>query len=107
MAIFVMRGGFNDLLPTGEPYLSQLSQSTIPNGTSAVLTVTGTNTNFVQGSTMLNPMPGITFGAATVTSATSLSVPITAGALTTPLPVSVWVTTGLEEAVFPNGIQVQ
>ena len=107
MAIFVMRGGFNDLLPTGEPYLSQLSQSTIPNGTSAVLTVTGTNTNFVQGSTVLNPMPGITFGAATVTSATSLSVPITAGALTTPLPVSVWVTTGLEEAVFPNGIQVQ
>jgi hypothetical protein len=107
MAIFIMRGGFNDLLPAGEPYLSQLSQDALPNGTSALLTVTGVNTSFVQGTTMVNPMPGVTFGAVTVTTATSLSVPITANASTTPLPVSIWVTTGTEEAVFPNGIQVQ
>jgi hypothetical protein len=71
------------------------------------VTVTGTNTNFVQGTTVVNPMPGVTFGAVTVNSATSFSVPITANAATTPLPVSIWVTTGAEEAVFPNGIQVQ
>ena len=107
MAIFIMRGGFNDLLPPGEPYLSQLSQSVIPNGTSAMLTVTGTNTNFQQGTTAMNPVQGLTFGAVTVNSATSLSVPITANASSTPFPVSIWVTTGLEEAVFPNGVQVQ
>jgi hypothetical protein len=106
MAIFIMRGGFNDLLPAGEPYLSQLSQNTLQNLTSATLTVTGVNTNFVQGTTVVTPMPGVTFGAVTVTGPTSLWMPITANATSLPLPASIWVKTGLEEAVFPNGIQI-
>ena len=107
MAVFIMRGGFNALIPAGQPTLSQLSRNTIPNGTSLTLTVTGVNTAFVEGTTVVNTIPGITFGAATVLNATSLSVPITANAVTTPLPVSIWITTGSQEVVLPNGIQIQ
>ena len=107
MAIFIMRGGFNVLLPALQPYLSQLSQFTIPNNSSATLTVTGTDTNFVQGVSVLNPIPGMVFGEATVTNATTLSVPILSNAPSTPLPVSIWVTTGSEEAIFPNGITIE
>jgi hypothetical protein len=107
MAIFIMHGGFNALFPPTQPEISGISQSTIPNDSSATLTVTGTNTNFVQGTTIVNQIPGIFFGPATVVSPTSLLVEITAEETGTPRPISIWVTTGSQEVIFPNGIQIQ
>ena len=72
MAIFVMRGAFNQFLPAGTPVISQISPGVLPIGSSVTFTVTGVNTNFVQGTTVISPIPGVTVGAITVTSATSL-----------------------------------
>ncbi len=68
MATFIMRGAFNQFLPAGTPVISQISPATLAVGTSGTFTVTGVNTNFVQGTTVLSPIPGVTIGTVTVTS---------------------------------------
>ena len=68
------------------------------------VTVTGANTHFVQGTTVVSPMVGFTVGAVTVLSPTSLTVTLTPGSSVTPQPESIWVITGTEEAVLPNAV---
>jgi hypothetical protein len=106
MAIFVMRGGYNQLLPAGEPVISQISPASIPPGQLTTVAVTGVNTNFGAGTTV-NPIPGVAVGAVTVTSPTSFTVDLTPAANSPIMPFSVWVTTGTEEAVLPNGLTLQ
>jgi hypothetical protein len=56
MAIFIMHGGFNELLPLTEPVLSSINPAVIYQGGSPVTyTITGVNTNFASGSTTLAP----------------------------------------------------
>jgi hypothetical protein len=106
MAIFIMRGGFNQLLPPGEPILLSVSPSAIPSGQTTTVTVTGLNTTFDQGLTVVNvTSPNVSAGMPTVTSATSFTVPLTATA--TSVPQSIWVTTSGQEAVLPNGLIIQ
>jgi hypothetical protein len=107
MAIFLMRGGFNQFLPSNEPVILSVSPSTIPSGATTVVTVTGMNTAFVQNSTFVNNTPNLSAGPATVTSPTSFTVSLTATA--TAVPQSIWVTTGVgvQEAVLPNGLTIQ
>jgi hypothetical protein len=107
MAIFIMRGGFNQFLPAGTPVISQISPSTLPLGTSGTFTITGTNTNFVQGTTQLSPIPGVTFGNITVTSPTTLTVQLTAAANAVAQPYSILAITGNEQDVLPNGLVLQ
>jgi hypothetical protein len=107
MAIFVMAGGFNALLPPGTPVISSISPATITHGTSGIYTVTGLNTNFVQGTTVISPIPGVTIGAVTVASATSLTVQLSAASDATLQPSSVQAITGSEEAVLPNSLVIQ
>jgi hypothetical protein len=106
MAIFVMRGGYNELLPAGEPAISQISPASIPLGQLTTVTVTGLNTNFGAG-TIVNPIPGVTIGAITVTSPNTFTVDLTPAANATVVPESIWVTTGTQEAVLPNGLTFQ
>lgn len=107
MAIFIMRGVFNQFLPAGTPVITQISPSTIASGTSGTYTITGVNTNFVQGTTQLSPIPGVTIGTITVTSATTMTVQLTdAGGVPTQ-PYSLLVSTGSEQAVLPNGLVLQ
>jgi hypothetical protein len=107
MAIFIMAGGFNALLPPGTPVISTITPATIVHGTTATYTVTGLNTNFVQGITTLAPIPGITVGTITVNSSTSLSVQLTAASGAVLQPVSVQAITDSEEAVLPNSLVIQ
>jgi hypothetical protein len=111
MAIFVMRGAFNRLLSANTPVISSITPSTIPRGTTAAYTITGVNTDFLQEATTLAPMPGITFGAVNVTSATSLTVQLTAASDAVLQPVSVRTITptflGGHEAVLPNGLVLE
>jgi uncharacterized protein (TIGR03437 family) len=104
MAIFVMRGLFNRLLPAAQPVLFAVSANAIGIGNSVTVTVTGANTHFVQGTTVVSPMVGFTVGAVTVLSPTSLTVTLTPGSSVTPQPESIWVITGTEEAVLPNAV---
>jgi hypothetical protein len=107
MAIFVMRGAFNQLLPSGDAVITKINPSVFEPGQTATVTVRGANTNFVQGSTTINPIPGFTMGTPTVVSPTSLTVDVTAGASTTLAPESIWVITPTGEAVLPNAISIQ
>jgi hypothetical protein len=107
MAVFIMRGGFNQLLPATQPILLSVTPAALTNGTTATVTVTGQNVNFVQSETIVETVAGITVGAVTVTSPTTLTVSLTGDAQTTPQPVSIWVNTDSQEAVLPNGLTVQ
>jgi Bacterial Ig-like domain (group 3)/S-layer homology domain len=110
MAVFVMTAGFNDGIPANTPVISTINPATILHGTSGTYTITGVNTNFVQG-TYLSIMPGITIGTTTVNSSTSLTVQLTAADDAQLQPVSLLVITGAppgnEEAVLPNGLVIQ
>ena len=107
MAIFIMRGAFNQFLPVGTPVISQISPATLPLGTSETVTVTGVNTNFVQGTTVISPIPGVTIGTVTVTSPTSLMVQLTAASNAVAQPYSILAITGSEQDVLPNGLVLQ
>ncbi len=107
MALFIMRGAFNQLLPANYPAISMISPNTIALGGSVTMTVTGVNTNFVQGITSLAFLPGITFGPVTVNSPTSLTVQVTVAANAAVQPYSIVAVAGTEEDVLPNGLIVQ
>jgi hypothetical protein len=111
MAVFIVGGGFNALLPPATPVISSISPATIVRGAGGTYTVTGLNTSFVDGVTTIAPIPGITVGAVTVSSATSLTVQLTAASDAIPQPVSVLAITGNppanQEAVLPNSLVIQ
>jgi hypothetical protein len=107
MAVFMMAGLFNQLLPAGTPVITGISPSTLGVETWGTFTITGANTNFVQGTTMLNPIPGVTIGTIAVNSATSLTVQLTAVGNASPQPRSIVAVTGSEQAVLPNALLIQ
>jgi hypothetical protein len=107
MAVFIMAGGFNALLPPGTPVIASISPATITHGSSGTFTITGLNTNFVQGTTTVSPIPGVMIGAITVNSATSLTVQLTAASDAILQPVSIQAITDTEEAVLPNSLIIQ
>ena len=106
MAVFMIRGGFNQLLPPTEPIISSASPSTGGLGETINVTLTGVNTHFVQGTTTVSAGVGITVGTITVNSLTSVTVQLTIASNATPNPSSLLVTTGTEEAVLPNGFTI-
>jgi hypothetical protein len=107
MAIFIMRGTFNQLLPNTEAVITQVSPAVFAPGQTATITVYGSNTNFTQGSTTVNPIPGFTIGVPTVISPTELTVDLTAGSTASASPGAIWVTDPVGEEVLPNAISIQ
>ena len=107
MAIFLMRGAFNQLLPPSTPVVTQISPATLSPGASGTFTVTGSNTHFVQGTTTLSPIPGITIGPITVSGAASMTVQLTAASNAVTQLYSLVAITGTEQAVLPNGLRIQ
>jgi hypothetical protein len=111
MAVLVMTAGFNSMLPPNTPVITTISPATIAHGATGTYTITGLNTNFVQGITELAPIPGITIGTLTISSATSLTVQLTAAPDAILQPVSVLAITGIppgnEEAILPNSLVIQ
>jgi hypothetical protein len=105
MAVFIMRGVFNQFLPPGTPVLTQITPSTLSPETSGTYTITGLNTDFVQGVTQLAPLANVTVRNITVTSPTSMTVQLsTLGGLADVY--SIVAITGSEQAVLPNGLVV-
>jgi hypothetical protein len=107
MAIFLERGMFNNQLPAGQAYIGSLSTKMLSAGSTADITVNGVSTNFVQGVTVVNPIPGVQVNSITVNSPTSLTVNVTAGSMPTNQPEAFWVTTGTQDAVLPAALSVQ
>jgi hypothetical protein len=107
MAIFIMRGAFNQLLPLTAPVISQISPSSLASGASATVTVTGLNTAFVNGATSVIAVPNLSVANVVVTGPTTLTVDLTAGTVSSPQPVSIWVITGNQQAVLPNALTIE
>ena len=106
MAIFVMRGGFNQLLPSGTPVIASATPATGSAGQTVSVTLTGQNTAFVPGSTSVTA-GDLTVGSVSVANSGQLTVQIMAPAGSAAGPRSIVATTGAEEAVLPNGFKVQ
>jgi hypothetical protein len=109
MAVFVMAGEFNDLLPPGTPVISTISPTALTAGQTGVFTITGVNTSFVAGQTKLvfGSTSGITVNTINVNSPTSMTVSLTASAASPQNPNSIYVQTGTQEAVLPNGLSIR
>ncbi len=110
MAVFLMRGLFDQLLPAGTPLISEISPSSAQPGQTTTVTITGVNTNFAAGATVINTVSGITATNLSVQSATSLTVDLTIDPTAPADPISIYVSTnGLttQEAVLPNGFVIQ
>ena len=106
-SIFILRSLQNLLLPAGTPVISQVNPRLLAQGQTETISVSGANTNFVQGMTTISPIPGVTVDSVTVNTATFLSVTLTAAGDANPEPYPVLVITGSEQAVSPSGITIQ
>jgi hypothetical protein len=109
MAIFLMRSLFNQLLPATAPVLTGAPQDATRGATNISLAFTGLNTGFVQGIThiVLPPNSGVTLNSLTVESPTVFSINIDVAAGIPPGPLPIYVITGSQEAVLPNGLLIQ
>jgi hypothetical protein len=107
MAIFVMRGAFNLLLPNGTAVVSGVSPAILPVGQTTVVSVTGSNTLFTPGVTQVDAGPGVSTGTITVVSPTTLNVSLAVAGNATTGPRTIRAGTGAQDAVLPNGLKVQ
>jgi hypothetical protein len=107
MAVFLMRGAFNQLLPAGAPVIASVSPAAGPRGYTITVTLTGQNTNWVAGTTQVSTGPGITVSNVMVTSATTITAQLVVAANAVAGPYSLTAITGSEEATLPNGFTVQ
>ena len=107
MAIFVMRGGFNQLLAANAPVIAQVSPASVTRGQQMTLTVTAANTNFTSATQVVVSGAGMTVGTPVVASGGSLSVTVSVAADAPLVPRSVTAITGAEEATLPNGLAVR
>ena len=109
MAIFLMRGGFNQLLPPLEPVITSIQPVVISSGASGTFTITGVNTAFQQGATNLvfPASSGITVSSITVTSPTEMQAVLTASPAALTGPVAIYEQTEPQEAILPNSLLVQ
>ena len=106
MALFVMRGAFNELLPVGAPVLLSVSPSIRAPGEAVTVTVEGANTGFAVGVSEVLSGEGISVGAVFVVDADTLTVDLMIAPEAVDGPRSVIVKTGVEEAVLPNRFEV-
>jgi hypothetical protein len=83
MAVFVVTGLMNELLPAGTPLVASATPNSAAPGQLVTVTLSGVNTHFVQGVTQV----------------------VAAGVA--PNPTSIVVLTNAEEAVLPNGFVIQ
>jgi hypothetical protein len=107
MAVFMMRGEFNLLLPANIPVLTWVSAASASPGQTLGLTIVGQNTNFVNGLTQVNAGGGITVSNISVANGTTLTAQFAVASGATLGPRSITLTTGSEEATLPSGFLVQ
>jgi uncharacterized protein YjdB len=108
MAVFIMRGMFNELMPTGVPVVTgQPLGCEVVSGGTATCELYVANASF-DNTTQLSASGGLTFSSVQVSDPTNLVFTVTAPAGVTQLtPESVLVTTGTQLLVSPNLIAIE
>ena len=107
MAVFIMRGEFNQLLPSGTPIVAWAYPASASAGQAVTVTILGQNTNFATGLTQVSAGTGITVSNIAVANGTTLTAQFVLAPGAPSGPRSITVTTGSEEATLPNGFKVQ
>jgi hypothetical protein len=114
MAVFIITGLLNQLLPVSTPVISQAIPASGSLGQNVTVTLSGMSTHFAQGTSQVTVPAGMTASNVTVSSPTSLTVQLAISPSAKPSntspsgsPYSIVVTTGSEEAMIPNGFIVQ
>ena len=107
MAVFIMRGEFNQLLPSGTPVVAWAYPASASAGQTVTVTILGQNTNFSTTLTQVNAGTGIIVSNIAVANGTTLTAQFAVAPGAASGPRSITVTTGSEEATLPNGFKVQ
>ena len=107
MAVFLMRGAFNQLLPSTTPVIASAFPATALPGTTLTIALTGQNTHFAGGATQVSAGAGIAVTGVFVANPTTLTVQVSVAANAASGPRSITATTGGEDATLPNGFLVQ
>ena len=108
MAVFIMRGEFNQLLPAGTPVMLSVTPSSLVHGQNGLFTVTAANTAFDRNPPALQSIPGFALaGGVTVIDANTISFAIDASADAALQPISLWLISGSQQLVLPNAINIQ
>jgi beta-propeller repeat-containing protein/S-layer family protein len=113
MAVFIVTGLLDQLLPLTTPVITQAAPNAGSTGQNLTVTISGIGTNFGAGTQVAVPT-GITASNVTVLSPTSLTVQLNISASAVPSLTAtngslytIAVTTGSAEADLPNGFTVQ
>jgi photosystem II stability/assembly factor-like uncharacterized protein len=113
MAVFIVTGLLDQLLPLTTPVITQAAPNSGNAGQSLTVTISGIGTNFGAGTQVAVPT-GITASNVAVLSPTSLTVQLDISPSAVPSltatngsPYTIVVTTGSQEADLPNGFIVQ
>jgi hypothetical protein len=113
MAVFIVTGLLDQLLPLTTPLISQVAPNAGSTGQALTVTISGIGTNFGAGTQVAAPT-GITVSNVTVLSPNSLTVQLNISASAVPSLTAtngslytIAVTTGSAEADLPNGFTVQ
>src|SRR5262249_43096884 len=113
MAVFIVTGLLNQLLPSTTPLITQASPNSGAQGQTVTVTLTGSGTHFDSGTQIKMPVTFVPYNIS-VANATTLTfqLDITPEALRSfadakGSPYTIVVTTGSEEADLTNGFTVQ
>jgi len=106
MAIFLMKAIYNEFAAAGTPEITSVIPNLLVAGTPTSVAITGVNTAFSQGLTLVSAIPGVTISNVSVSSATTLTATMTVQTNAPAQPDSVYVITGTQEEVLPFGITV-
>src|SRR5262249_25844668 len=108
MAVFIMRGAFNQLLPFPRPIVASVYPNVASPGQTVNVTFNGQNTYFSGGMPQVLAGSGITVGNISVSSATTMTAQFFIAPDAAMGPRSITVTIpGEIEATLPNGFRVQ
>jgi hypothetical protein len=107
MAIFIVRGGFNQLMPSGKALLSNVSPSSGGAGQTVDVTIKGINTHFTAGPLTVAAGPGVTVSNLSVTQDNSMTARLTITNSAAAGPRTIVVTSATEEANLVNGFVIR
>ncbi len=106
MAIFLMKAIYNEFAAPGTPEITLVLPNLLVAGTATNVAITGLNTAFSQGLTLVSAIPGVTISNVSVSGPTTLTATMTVQTNAPAQPDAIYVITGPQEEVLPFGITV-
>ena len=90
----------------GQPVISSVTPSSGVSGQAYTVTITGVATHFTSGTPVVSAGPGVVTSNVVATQDGTLTVQLTIAANAAAGPRTLVVTTGVEQAILPNGFVI-